>query len=137
MKEKLHFLFGSCTEKTKLIFITLYATHTDPMFKKKKKKLQQFQTVILKKKEKKKSLLFLFFFCFRLCQNPPFLSWSCLMLKMIAFCFLFFSRDFTKAFGFTLVLSFLSRQKKKKEKWGRENETEPWPKPFLSFWSLF
>lgn len=53
-------------------------------------------------------------------------------------CFLFsvFSRDFTKAFGFTLVLSFLSRQKKK-EKWGRENETEPWPKPFLSFWSLF
>lgn len=49
-----------------------------------------------------------------------------------------FSCDFTKAFEFTLVLSFLSRQKKKKkEKWGRENETEPWPKPFLSFWSLF
>lgn len=37
-------------------------------------------------------------------------------------CFLFsvFSRDFTKAFGFTLVLSFLSRQKKKRRKNGAE-----------------
>lgn len=49
--------------------------------------------------------------------------------------FFFFSRDFTEAFGFTLVSSFLSRQKKKKkkEKLGGENETETWPKPFLSF----
>lgn len=57
---------------------------------KKKKKTPAVPNCDLKKKEKKKSLLFLFFLCFRLCQNPPFLSWSCLMLKMIAFCFLFF-----------------------------------------------
>lgn len=60
-----------------------------PCFKKKKKNSSSSK-LWFKKKEKKKSFLFLFFFCFRLCQNPPFLSWSCLMLKMIAFCFLFF-----------------------------------------------
>lgn len=134
MKEKLHFLFGSCTEKTKLIFITLCATHTDPMFK--KKNLQQFQTVILKKRKEKKFFVFVLFLLSSLPKSPL------LVVKLFDVkddCFLFsvFSRDFTKAFGFTLVLSFLSRQKKKKEKWGRENETEPWPKPFLSFWSLF
>lgn len=90
---------------------------------KKKKKLQQFQTVILKKRKEKKFFVFVLFLLSSLPKSPL------LVVKLFDVkddCFLFsvFSRDFTKAFGFTLVLSFLSRQKKKKEKWGRENETD-------------
>lgn len=118
MKEKLHFLFGSCTEKTKLIFITLCATHTDPMFKKKKKKTPAVPNCDLKKKEKKKSFVFVLFLLSSLPKSPL------LVVKLFDVkddCFLFsvFSRDFTKAFGFTLVLSFLSRQKKKEGKMGQ------------------
>lgn len=131
MKEKLHFLFGSCTEKTKLIFITLCATHTDPMFKKtNKKKLQQFQTVILKKKKK-----FFVFVPFLLSSLPksPLLVVKLFDVKDDCFLFSVFSRDFTKAFGFTLVLSFLSRQKKRRKNGAEKTKLNHGQSPFCPF----
>lgn len=118
MKEKLHFLFGSCTEKTKLIFITLCATHTDPMFKKKKKKTPAVPNCDLKKKRKEKKFFVFVLFLLSSLPKSPLLVVKLFDVKDDCFLFSVFSRDFTKAFGFTLVLSFLSRQKKKEGKMG-------------------
>lgn len=50
-------------------------------------------------------------------------------------CFLFsvFSRDFTKAFGFTLVLSFLSRQKKRRKNGAEKTKLNHGQSPFCPF----
>lgn len=131
MKEKLHFLFGSCTEKTKLIFITLCATHTDPMFKKKQKKSPAVPNCDLKKKKKK----FFVFVPFLLSSLPksPLLVVKLFDVKDDCFLFSVFSRDFTKAFGFTLVLSFLSCQKKRRKNGAEKTKLNHGQSPFCPF----
>lgn len=89
-----------------------------PCLKKKKKKTPAVPNCDLKKKRKEKKFFVFVLFLLSSLPKSPLLVVKLFDVKDDCFLFSVFSRDFTKAFGFTLVLSFLSRQKKKEGKMG-------------------